>query len=177
MLFTETHLKGAYLIDVERRQDERGFFGRSWCRDEFEAHGLESQVAQCNISFNEKRGTLRGLHYQMAPYEEAKLVRCTMGAIYDVIIDLRPDSVTLSDWLAVELTAENRRALYVPKGFAHGFQTLSDKTEVFYQMSEVYHPKAARGVRWDDPTFRIEWPIQTSIISEKDRQHPDWKRV
>ncbi len=177
MLFTETYLKGAYLLDVERRQDERGFFGRSWCQEEFEAHGLDPQVVQCNISYNEMRGTLRGMHYQAAPYEEAKLVRCTMGTLYDVIIDLRPDSPTFTHWLAVELTAENRRALYIPKGFAHGFQTLSDHTEVFYQMSEFYHTEAARGLRWNDQAFGIEWPIQELIISERDRQYPDWKGI
>jgi dTDP-4-dehydrorhamnose 3,5-epimerase len=177
MLFTETRLKGAYLIDVERRQDERGFFARSWCQEEFESHGLDSRVVQCSLSYNERRGTLRGMHYQEAPHEEAKLVRCTMGALYDVIIDLRPNAATFKKWLAVELTPENRRALYIPEGFAHGFQTLSDNTEVFYQMSEFYHPEAARGLRWDDPAFGIEWPIQALVIAEKDRQYPNWETV
>jgi len=177
MLFTETYLKGAYLIDVERRNDERGFFGRSWCREEFEAHGLNPRLVQCNISFNEKRGTVRGMHYQADPYQEAKLVRCTMGALYDVIIDLRPDSATFTHWLAVDLTSENRRALYIPKGFAHGFQTLADDTEVFYQMSEFYHPEAARGLRWDDPAFDIEWPIKILVISEKDQSYPHWSKT
>lgn len=174
MLFTKTYLKGAYSIDVERRMDERGFFGRSWCQQEFEAHGLNPKLVQCNISFNKKRGTLRGMHYQAAPFEEAKLVRCTMGALYDVIIDLRPDSDTFKQWLAVELTAENRRALYIPEGFAHGFQTLTDDTEVFYQMSEFFHPECALGLRWDDSAFRIEWPMETLIISEKDKNYPAW---
>ena len=177
MLFTETRLKGAYLIDVERHTDERGFFGRSWCREDFEARGLDPQLVQCNISFNEKQGTVRGMHYQTDPYQESKLVRCTMGALYDVIIDLRSDSATFAHWLAVELTSENRRGLYIPRGFAHGFQTLSDNTEVFYQMSEFYHPEAARGVRWDDPAFCIEWPIKTLVISEKDQRYPDWGKV
>jgi dTDP-4-dehydrorhamnose 3,5-epimerase len=168
MIFTETKLRGAYLIDLDKHEDERGFFARSWCEDEFESHGLNARLVQCNISFNKKRGTLRGMHYQAAPYEEAKLVRCTMGALYDVIIDLRNDSPTYKEWFSVELTAQNRRALYVPEGFAHGFQTLVDKTEVFYQMSEFFHPECARGVRWDDPVFGISWPILNPIISEKD---------
>lgn len=174
MIFTETFLKDAYMIDLERREDERGFFGRSWCQQEFETHKLNSQLVQCNISFNQKCGTLRGMHYQIAPYQETKVVRCTMGAIYDVIVDLRQDSATYRRWLAVHLSAENRLSLYIPGGFAHGFQTLSDNTEVFYQMSEYYHPEAARGLRWDDPTFRIEWPMEISMISEKDKNYPAW---
>lgn len=168
MIFTETKIKGAYLIDLDKHEDERGFFARSWCGDEFEKQGLNARLVQCNISFNQKRGTLRGMHYQVAPYEEAKLVRCTMGALYDVIIDLRSDSPTYKEWFSVELTAQNYRALYVPEGFAHGFQTLVDETEVFYQMSEYYHPECARGVRWDDPTFEISWPIFSPIVSDKD---------
>jgi dTDP-4-dehydrorhamnose 3,5-epimerase len=168
MIFTETKLKGAYLIDIEKNEDERGFFARSWCRDEFEKHGLNPHLVQCNISFNKKRGTLRGMHYQVAPFAEAKLVRCTIGAIYDVVIDLRSDSPTFKQWFSVELTAQNRRALYVPEGFAHGFQTLVDDTEVFYQMSEFYHPEYARGIHWDDPTIGVEWPILNPIISQKD---------
>jgi len=172
MIFSETKLKGAFIIDVEPREDERGFFARSWCENEFKQHGLNSRFAQCNISFNKKRGTLRGMHYQVAPFAEAKVVRCTMGAIYDVIIDLREDSPTFKQWLSVELTAENRRALYVPEDFAHGFQTLVDNTEVFYQMSEFYHPECAHGVRWDDPTFGVAWPVQSVMIHGKDN---DWK--
>lgn len=168
MLFTETGLKGAYIIDLERREDERGFFSRSWCADEFKDLGLNSNLAQCNISFNLKKGTLRGMHYQAEPYPEAKVVRCTMGAIYDVIIDLRPDSPTFKQWLATELTAGNRRALYLPEGFAHGFQTLADNTEVFYQMSEFFHPECARGVRWDDPAFGIKWMYEIPILSDRD---------
>jgi len=172
MLFTETKLKGAYIVDLERREDERGFFARSWCEDEFKQHGLNPRLAQCNISFNKKRGTLRGMHYQAEPFPEAKLVHCTMGAIYDVMIDLRRDSPTFKQWVAVELTAENHSALYIPEGFAHGFQTLEDNTEVFYQMSEFYHPECARGIRWDDPAFGVTWYLGTVNISTKDMQHP-----
>ena len=175
MIFIETELKGAFIIEPEQLEDERGFFARTFDQKEFEAHGLNPRVAQCNISFNRKKGTLRGMHYQIAPYEEAKLVSCSRGAIHDVIIDLRPNSPTLKQWIAVELTAENRRMLYVPEGFAHGFQTLEDNTEVFYQMSEFYHPECAKGVRWDDPAFGIEWPrVEKRIISEKDLCHPMW---
>jgi dTDP-4-dehydrorhamnose 3,5-epimerase len=169
MIFTELQLKGAYLIEPERLEDERGFFARTWCEGEFEARGLNAKLVQCSISFNKKRGTLRGMHYQIAPHEEIKLVRCTMGAIYDVIIDLRESSETFKQWVAVELTAENRWMLYIPKGFAHGFQTLTDDTEVFYQMSEFYYPECARGVRWDDPCFGITWALKPSSISPKDR--------
>jgi dTDP-4-dehydrorhamnose 3,5-epimerase len=174
MIFTETKLKGAFVIDIEPREDERGFFARSWCEDEFKEHGLNPRLAQCNISFNKKRGTLRGMHYQIDPFPEAKVVRCTMGAIYDVILDLRPESPTFKQWFAVELTVENRRALYVPEGFAHGFQTLVDNTEVFYQMSEFHHPECARGVRWDDLAFGIEWPVAISRISKADEKYSLW---
>jgi len=172
VIFIETKLKGAFIIEPERLEDERGFFARTWCQREFAAHGLNPRLVQCNISFNKKKGTLRGMHYQVAPYEEAKLVRCTMGAIYDVIIDLRPDSPTFRQWITVELTAKNRRMLYIPEGFAHGFQTLVDSTEVFYQMSEFYHPECARGIRWDDPVFGIEWPPERErLISLKDQNY------
>ncbi len=184
MKFTETKLKGAFIIEPERLEDERGFFARTWCQREFREHGLNPALVQCNISYNIKKGTLRGMHYQAAPYEEAKLVRCTSGSIYDVIIDLRPDSPTYCQWVAVELTAHssahssqltiNHKMLYIPEGFAHGFLTLVDNTEVFYQMSEFYMPEYARGVRWNDPAFGIQWPIDISIISEKDRQFPDF---
>src|ERR1044071_9252916 len=170
MIFTETTLKGAFIIDIEPREDERGFFARSWCEDEFKSHGLNPRLAQCNISFNKKRGTLRGMHYQVAPYAETKLVRCTMGAIYDVIIDLRPQSPTFLRHIGVELTAENHRMLYIPEGFAHGFQTLADNTEITYQMSEFYAPNYAGGVRWSDPAFGIQWPEEVSVISAKDRE-------
>jgi len=175
MIFAETRLLGAFLIEPERLEDERGFFARTWCQREFESHGLNQRVAQCNISFNRKRGTLRGMHYQTAPYAEAKLVRCTMGAIYDVIIDLRPDSPTFKQWLAVELTAENRLMLYIPVGLAHGFQTLVDNTEVFYQMFEFYHPECARGVGWNDPAFRVNWPLPVNVIADKDNTYPLWE--
>jgi dTDP-4-dehydrorhamnose 3,5-epimerase len=170
MIFTETKLKGAFVIDIELHEDERGFFARSWCEDEFKKHGLNQRLVQCNISFNKKRGTLRGMHYQVEPFAEAKLVRCTMGALYDVIIDLRPNSATFKQWISVELTAENHRALYIPENFAHGFQTLIDNTEVFYQMSELYHPECARAVRWDDPAFGIEWPSGPRVISRRDNE-------
>ena len=176
MIFTETKLKGAFIIALEPREDERGFFARSWCEDEFKQNGLNPRLAQCNISFNKKRGTLRGMHYQAAPLAEAKLVRCTMGAIYDVIVDLRNDSPTFKQWVSVELTAENRLALYVPEDFAHGFQTLMDNTEVFYQMTEFYHPECARGVRWDDPVFGIVWPPESHISSLLDREYSDYQR-
>ncbi len=156
MLFAETSIKGVYIIDLVRHEDERGFFARSWCQREFEEHGLNPRLVQCNISFNSKRGTLRGMHYQATPFEEARLVRCITGAMYDVVIDLRSNSPTFKKWLAIELTANNHRALYIPEGLAHGFQTLADDTEVFYQMSEFYTPDAARGLRWDDPAFRIK---------------------
>jgi len=168
VIFKETKLKGAYIIEIEPIQDVRGFFARSFCQEEFMEHGLNKSIVQCNMSFNKKRGTLRGMHYQVAPHEEAKLVRCTKGSVYDVIIDLRPASPTYCQWVSVELSAENHRMLYIPEGFAHGFQTLEDNTEVFYQMSEFYHPESARGVRWDDPAFGIEWPVAVNMISLKD---------
>ena len=173
MKFTETKLKGAYVIEVEPLADERGFFARSWCQKEFAEHGLDPNLVQCNISFNLKKGTLRGMHYQAEPYQEAKLIRCTKGAIYQVVIDIRPDSFTFKQWVAVELTAENRKMLYVPKGMASGFQTLMDNTEVFYQMGEFYHPESAKVVRWDNPAFEIEWPIEVKIISDKDNSDQD----
>ena len=162
------------MIEPERLEDERGFFARTWCQHEAEVHALNPRLVQCNISFNKKKGTLRGMHYQIEPHAEAKLVRCTMGAIYDVILDLRPDSATFKQWVAVELTAGNRRMVYAPEGLAHGFQTLDDNTEVFYQMSEFYHPESFRGVRWDAPAFKIEWPLPISLITEKDRALPVW---
>lgn len=176
MVFTETKLKGAYQIDFEPRNDERGFFARSFCQNEFAAHGLKTTIAQCNVSFNKNKGTLRGMHFQVPPKAEAKLVTCTRGAIYDVIIDLRPESRTYCAWTAVELTAENYRMLYVPEGFAHGFQTLEDNTEVFYQMFEFYSPEHAGGVRWDDPAFGITWPLPAPVMSGKDRAYPFYKR-
>ena len=174
MKFSPTALVGAYVIDIEPVADERGFFVRSWCREEFARRGLNPDLAQCSISFNKKRGTLRGMHYQAKPHEETKVVRCTRGAIYDVILDLRPESSTFRKWIAVELSADNRRMLYVPPGFAHGFQSLVDDTEVFYQISTFYHPESARGARWNDPAFGIEWPVMERVISDKDRQYPDF---
>jgi dTDP-4-dehydrorhamnose 3,5-epimerase len=174
MIFTETKLKDVYIIDIEKLEDERGFFARSWCQREFEAHGLNSRLVQCNISFNAKKGTLRGMHYQVKPFEEAKLIRCTRGTIHDVIIDIRPDSSTFRKYAGLRLTADNRRLLYVPEGFAHGFLTLEDNTEVFYQMSEFYAPDYARGLRWNDPAFGIEWPSHVQVISERDHSYPDF---
>ncbi len=174
MMFNETMLKGAYIIEPERREDPRGFFARTWCEKEAVAHGINPKVIQCNISFNQRKGTLRGMHYQRAPFEEAKLVRCTMGAIYDAIIDLRPDSPTFKRHITMVLSAENRRMLYIPEGFAHGFQTLRDNTEVSYQMSQFYVPECAAGVRWDDPAFGIEWPDDDRVIADRDRNYPDF---
>ncbi len=176
MKFFETELKGAFIIEPERLEDERGFFARTFCRNEFEVHGLNSNLVQCSMSFNKKEGTLRGMHYQIKPCEEAKLVRCTMGAIHDVIIDLNRDSPTFKQWVAVELSADNRRMLYIPEGCAHGFQTLVDGTEVFYQMSELYHPAYVHGVRWDDPEFKIAWPLPGPILSDKDRQYANFPK-
>jgi dTDP-4-dehydrorhamnose 3,5-epimerase len=177
VIFTETPLAGAFLIDLEPVGDERGFFARSFCRREFAAHGLNPDLAQCNISLNLRRGTLRGMHWQAAPHQEAKLVRCTRGAIHDVIIDLRHGSPTFAAHFSTDLTAIDRRMLYVPEGFAHGFLTLEDDTEVFYQMSEFFTPDSARGVRYDDPAFRIRWPIDILVVSDRDRSYPDWVPV
>lgn len=172
--FTETSLPGAFVVELEPLLDERGFFARAFGSDEFADHELNATVVQCNISFNTRSGTLRGMHFQEAPHAECKLVRCTAGSIYDVIVDLRPDSSTHCGWFAIELSAANRRMLYVPEGFAHGFQTLEDRSEVFYQMSHPYVPSHARGVRWDDPAFAIEWPDGDRIISAKDCAYPDY---
>jgi dTDP-4-dehydrorhamnose 3,5-epimerase len=163
------------MVSPEKLEDERGFFARSWCAREFEAHGLNPRMVQCNISLNRMTGTLRGIHYQAAPYEEAKLVRCTAGSIYDVIIDLRPESPTYKKYAAAVLTADNHKMVYVPEGFAHGFLTLEDNSEVFYQMSEFYAPVHSKGVRWNDPLFGIEWPIAPRTMSERDRSYPDFK--
>jgi dTDP-4-dehydrorhamnose 3,5-epimerase len=176
MRFAETELPGAFVIDLERREDERGFFARAWCERELAEHGLDTRVSQCNLAFNERRGTLRGLHYQVAPHAEVKLVRCTRGAVYDVIVDLRPESATYTRWIGVELTEDNRRMLYVPEGFAHGYLTLADATETFYQVSVPYTPDAERGARWDDPAFGIEWPqTEGLVMSDKDRSWPDFE--
>jgi len=175
MKFKELALPGAYLIEAELLEDERGFFARSFCVNEFKSQGLNPQLEQCNISYNKAKGTLRGMHYQIEEKSEAKLVRCTMGAIYDVLIDLRPKSPTFKQWIALELSAINRHMLYIPEGFAHGFQTLADSTEVFYQMSNSFSPSHARGIRWNDPVFEIIWPQpQPQVISLKDQQYQNF---
>lgn len=176
MRWTELRLRGTYVIDVEPVYDVRGFFARTWCSQEAEQRGLGFSAAQCSVSFNRRKGTLRGMHYQAEPHAEMKLVRCTRGAIYDVILDLRPDSATFMRWEAVELSSENRATLFVPQGMAHGFQTLADDTEVSYQISEHYVPTSARAVRWNDPAFNILWPLPISIMSSRDREHPLFRR-
>jgi dTDP-4-dehydrorhamnose 3,5-epimerase len=173
MKFAALPLPGAYLIELDLVFDDRGFFARSWCAEEFSRHGLNPHMAQCGVSFNTAKGTLRGMHYQAEPYAEAKLVRCCSGAVFDVILDLRPNSPTYAKWFAVELTFTNRKMLYVPEGFAHGFQTLADNSEVFYQISEPYRPEYGRGIRWNDPRFGIAWPLENPILSERDRSFAD----
>ena len=172
MIFTPTSLPGTFVIELERREDDRGFFARSFCQHEFAERGLNPRIAQCNVSFNAKRGTLRGMHFQAPPHAEAKVVRCTQGSVWDVVLDLRPQSPTFKRWHGVELSAANRQALYIPEGVAHGFQTLTDDSELLYLMSEFYEPGAARGVRWDDPAFKIAWPVADARISERDRSFP-----
>ena len=174
MIFTETAVAGAFVIEPEPIRDERGFFARTWCSREWAQRGLTPAMAQASISFNRRRGTLRGLHFQAAPHAESKLVRCTSGALYDVVVDLRPESPTFLRHAAVVLDAAGRRTVYVPEGVAHGFQTLADDTEVFYMISEFYDPASARGVRWDDPAFGIEWPPAERTMSERDRSYPDF---
>jgi dTDP-4-dehydrorhamnose 3,5-epimerase len=175
VIFTETEIKGLFVIEPERHSDHRGFFARTFCAAEFQARQLDPAVAQCSISYNGKKGTLRGMHYQAPPHAEVKLVRCTQGAIFDVAIDLRRDSKSFARHFAVVLNAENRKMLYIPTGFAHGFQTLTDNTEIFYQMSAPYAPESARGIRWDDPSFAIEWPPDERTIIERDRSYPDFQ--
>ncbi len=172
MNFIPTPLAGAYLIDIKKLEDERGFFARSFCAGEFREFDLSTHVVQANLSFNKTRGTLRGMHMQLAPHEESKLVRCTRGAIFDVIVDLRPQSETYKQWFGAELTADSYRMLFVPEGFAHGFITLEDNTDVCYQVTAAYTPASERGYRWDDPAFNIQWPIQPLLISAKDALHP-----
>lgn len=174
MQVIETALPGAFIIEPARLEDERGFFARTWSAAEFEAHGLNSRVVQCSVSFNKVRATLRGMHYQAPPFEEAKLVRCTKGAIFDVVVDLRPDSPAFTRWIGVELSSEGTRMMYVPEGCAHGFQTLEDSTEVSYWISEAYSPQHARGVRWDDPAFGIAWPHTPRCMIERDRSYPNF---
>ncbi len=176
MLFLPTKLPGAYLIELEPRSDARGFFARQFCQNEFLDHGLVNYIAQCNVSWNECAGTLRGMHYQLEPFAETKLVRCTRGALYDVMVDLRPNSPTYCEWFGVELTAENRKMVYVPQGFAHGYQALTPDTEALYMSSEFYTPTHERAVRWNDPAFNIRWPLSDPILSDKDRTHLDYIR-
>lgn len=174
MKFIETQLPRAFVIEPEPVGDARGFFARTFCSHEFAERGLDPPIIQCSVSFNHRRGTLRGMHYQSAPFDEAKLVRCTAGAIHDVILDLRPFSPSFRHWIAVEVSAANRRMVYIPAGMAHGFQTLEDASEVFYQISKPYAPEHARGIRWDDPAFAIRWPLPDPILSEHDRSYPDF---
>ena len=175
MIFTATQLEDAWLIDIEPREDERGFFARIWCRQELAAQGLDTEIAQESLSFNRHRGTVRGLHFQRPPHEETKIVRCTRGGIFDVIVDLRPRSPSYLRWQGFELMAENRKALYVPKGFAHGFQTLADNAEIVYQISEFYAPNSEAGHRYDDAAFGIAWPLPVTVISERDLSWPAFK--
>jgi dTDP-4-dehydrorhamnose 3,5-epimerase len=172
MVFTETKLKGAFIINLTRLEDERGFFARTFCQNEFKEHGLNIQIAQANISYNKRRGTFRGMHMQLPPYEESKLIKCARGTIYDVIVDMRVSSDTYKQWIGVELTAENHQMLYVPEGFAHGFITLKNDTEVTYQMNQFYAPASEKGFRWNDPAFGIIWPIQPIVMAEKDKNFP-----
>jgi dTDP-4-dehydrorhamnose 3,5-epimerase len=174
VIVRDTEIAGVRVIEPERFEDERGFFARTWDVDEFAQHGLNQRVVQCSISYNRRRGTLRGMHYQAPPHEEAKLVRCTAGAIFDVAVDLRPGSPTFTQWFGVELSAENRLALYITEGCAHGFLTLTDDSEILYQMSALYAPHAARGARWDDPAFGIRWPDDVAVINDRDRTYPDF---
>jgi len=175
MIFEKTILPGVFIVHVEPKVDERGFFARAWCRQEYAKEGLNTELAQCSFSGNPKKGTLRGMHYQAAPHAEAKSVRCIRGAVFDVVLDLRPQSHTFRKWLGLELTAANRDMIYIPEGCAHGFLTLEDDTEVLYQISEFYHPESARGVRWSDPAFQIAWPAPPEVISERDQTYPDFQ--
>jgi dTDP-4-dehydrorhamnose 3,5-epimerase len=174
VFFRETKLPGAFVIELQKQEDERGFFARSWCHKEFEAHGLNPRMVQCNVSFNKVKGTLRGMHYQVHPCAEAKLVRCTRGAIYDVIVDLRRESPSYKQHLSEILSSNNYKALFIPEGFAHGFQTLEDNSEVFYQMSEFYSPEHQRGLRYNDPAFEVSWPIEATVISDRDRNYENF---
>ncbi len=177
MIFTKTKLEGAFIVEIQRLEDERGFFARTFCQREFQQHGLNPNLVQCNISYNRIKGTLRGMHFQAAPYQEAKLVCCVQGAIYDVIIDIRPGSATYREYFAIELRADLYNALFVPEGFAHGFLTLEPDTHVFYQMSEFYVPDYARGLRWNDPAFGVKWDGEINLISERDATYPDYSEA
>jgi len=174
MKFTETPLKGAYTIDLEKKGDDRGFFARFFCKNELAEQGLNNEIVQINNSLSQNKGTLRGFHYQLPPFEEDKIVRCLHGSLYDVIIDLRKDSQTFGQWFGAELTAENRKMMYVPKGFAHGLITLEPNTEILYMVTQFYAPEYERGIRWNDPKFNVQWPIEPVEISEKDRNQPDF---
>lgn len=174
MIFTQTKLTGAYIIEIKQIKDERGFFGRSWCKKEMIDHGLNGNVVQSNTSLSNKKGTIRGMHYQKHPYEETKLIRCTRGAVYDVIVDLRKDSPTYLDWFGIELTEDNYKMLYVPEKFAHGFVTLKDNSEVTYLVTEFYTPGSEVGLRYNDPKLNIQWPTEVLVVSEKDQKHPDF---
>ena len=175
MKFIETGLKGAYIIEVEKLRDDRGFFGRLWCESEIKEIGLNPNLVQSNVSFNLKKGTLRGMHFQKKPFQETKLVRCTRGSVYDVIIDIRPDSPTFKKWIGVKLSSDNYKMIYVPEGFAHGFLTLEDNSEVYYLVTEEYHKNAEGGIKWNDPEINIKWPLEVSEISERDKEHPDFE--
>ena len=174
MIFNETPLAGAYVIELERFEDERGFFARTFCAREFRQHDLNAEFVQCNVSHNGRKGTLRGMHYQIGPHSEVKLIRCTRGGIFDVIVDIRKDSESYGQWFGIELDADTRRLLYVPEGLAHGFITLVDDTEVFYQMGSYHEPEAARGFRWNDPQFKIQWPFPPAVISSRDETYADY---
>jgi dTDP-4-dehydrorhamnose 3,5-epimerase len=174
MIFTETKLKGAFIVEIKKLEDDRGFFGRAWCQQEFEEHGLNGNICQINTSMTLKKGTMRGIHYQIDPYQEAKFIRCTKGRIFDVMIDLRPESPTFKQWQGHELSAENCKMAYVPENFGHAFITLEDNCEVYYPVTQFYTPGAERGIRFNDPAFNIDWPIKVEIVSEKDSNHPDF---
>lgn len=176
MKFLETDFKNCFLIDIDKEIDHRGFFARVWDKKIFASHNINTNLSQCSISANKKIGTLRGIHYQTYPHEEDKLVRCTRGRIFDVVVDLRPNSKTYKKWMGVELSEENYRMIYIPKGIAHGFQTLEDNTEVFYQISDEYMPNYSKGIRWNDPTFDIEWPIDSPIMSQRDKEYPNFEK-
>lgn len=177
MIFNQTKIKGAYLIDIKRIADERGFFGRAFCQREMKDMGLNDRIAQTNLSSNPVKGTLRGLHYQVAPHEESKLVRCTRGSLFDVVVDLRKESETYGQWFGVVLKADNFQMLYVPEGCAHGFLTLEDHTDIMYEVSEFYAPNAERGLLWNDPEIGIQWPMEPILISEKDKQQPSFQKI
>ena len=174
MIFNKTTLNNAFFIELEKKGDERGFFARSWDTKIFEENGLNSKIVQCNVSHSAKKGTLRGMHYQISPFEESKLIRCTRGKIFDVLIDLRKDSSTYKKWQGFELSSENHNMVYVPEGFAHGFQSLEDDTEICYQVTQFYNPESERGIRWNDLTFKIKWPLENKVISEKDNKWSDF---